>query len=70
MNLSDLRRRIDRLDLLARGLAKEVSLWSSGTDPLLYLERRTYVGCIQNALASAEAARVVLTKALQRLDGG
>jgi hypothetical protein len=68
MNLSDLRARVRRLDQLARGLAKEVTLWKSCNDPLLYLERKAYLGGIQDALAGAEAARVVLAKVVQRLE--
>jgi hypothetical protein len=68
MNLSDLKARVRRLDDLARGLAKEVALWKGGNDPLLYLERKAYLGAIQDALAGAEAARVVLAKARQRLE--
>jgi hypothetical protein len=63
MNLADLRARIRRLDELARGLAKEVALWKAGNDPLLYLERKAYLGAILDALAGVEAARVVLAKA-------
>jgi hypothetical protein len=70
MNLSDLRRRIERLDRLARGLAKEVALWNGANDPLLYLERKAYLTAIQHTLSGAEAARVTLTKAMQRLQGG
>ena len=68
MNLSDLQARVRRLDQLARGLAKEVTLWKSCNDPLLYLERKAYLGGIQDALAGAEAARVVLAKVMQRLE--
>jgi hypothetical protein len=68
MNLADLGARVRRLDELARGLAKEVALWKAGNDPLLYLERRVYLGAIQDALAGVEAARVVLAKARQRLE--
>lgn len=68
MNLSDLQARVRRLDQLARGLAKEVSLWKGCNDPLLYLERKAYLGGIQDALAGAEAARVILAKVVQRLD--
>jgi len=69
MNLSHLRGRIDRLDRLARGLAKEVTLWNGANDPLLYLERKAYLTAIQNTLSGAESARVALTKAVQRLEG-
>jgi hypothetical protein len=68
MQLSDLRARIRRLDELARGLAKEVTLWKAANDPLLYLERKAYLGAIQDALAGAEAARVVLARVQQRLE--
>jgi hypothetical protein len=68
MNLSDLRARVARLDQLARGLAKEVTLWKSCNDPLLYVERKAYLGAIQDALVGIEAARVALAKAMQRLE--
>jgi hypothetical protein len=68
MNLANLRARVRRLDQLARGLAKEVQLWREGTDPLLYLERKVYLTAIQDALAGAESARVLLAKVCQRLE--
>ncbi len=68
MNLADLTARVHRLDQLARGLAKEVTLWKGSNDPLLYLERKAYKGAIQDALAGVEAARVVLAKVCQRLE--
>jgi hypothetical protein len=68
MNLADLQARVRRLDQLSRGLAKEVSLWKACDDPLLYLERRAYLGAIQDALAGTESARVVLAKVVQRLE--
>lgn len=67
MNLADLTARVQRLDVLMRGLAKEVALWKEGNDPLLYPERKAYLKAIQDALAGVEAARVVLAKARQRL---
>jgi hypothetical protein len=67
MNQSDLEARIRRLNQLARGLAKEVALWKGGNDPLLYLERKAYLGAIQDALAGVESARVILARARQRL---
>jgi len=68
MKLEDLTPRVCRLDELARGLAREVALWKGCDDPLLYLERKAYLGAIQDALAGVEAARVVLAKARQRLE--
>jgi len=67
MTWNDLQARVRRLDQLARGLAKEVSLWKSGNDPLLYLEREAYLGGIQDARSGVEAARVALAKAWQRV---
>jgi hypothetical protein len=67
MNLADLTARIRRLDQLARGLAKEVTLWKECNDPLLYLERKAYLSAVQDALAGVEAARVALAKARQRM---
>jgi hypothetical protein len=57
MTLRDLTARVGRLDELSRVLAKEVVLWKECNDPLLYLERRAYVGAIQDALAGVEEAR-------------
>jgi hypothetical protein len=68
MNREDLLARVERLDQLGRGLAKEVVLWRKGNDPLLYLERKAYLSAIQDALAGIEAARVLLAKVCQRLE--
>ena len=51
MDLKELQARVDRLDQLSRGLSKEVTIWRKGNDPLLYLERKAYLGAIQDALA-------------------
>jgi hypothetical protein len=67
MNLNDLTARVQRLDQLARGLAREVWMWKRGNDPLLYLERKAYLNAIQDALAGIETARVVLSRVKQRL---
>lgn len=68
IGLADVAARVRRLDELMRGLAKEVSLWKEGNDPLLYLERKAYLEAIQDALAGVEEARVVLARARQRLE--
>jgi hypothetical protein len=68
MNLIDLAARVRRLDELARGLAKEVTLWKACNDPLLYLERKEYLNAIQDALEGVESARVLLVKARQRME--
>ena len=51
-----------------RGAAKKAVLWKECNDPLLYLERRAYLGAIRDALAGVEEARLVLAKARQRLE--
>jgi hypothetical protein len=68
MNRADVTARVHRLDVLMRGLAREVALWKEGNDPLLYAERRAYLKAIQDALAGVEEARVVLARAHQRLE--
>jgi hypothetical protein len=65
--VTDVVKRVRRLEDLTRGLSREVALWKEGTDPLLYLERRAYLNAILDALAGVEAARVVLARASQRL---
>ena len=40
MNLNDLEARVERLDQLSRGRAKEEILVKQGNDPLLYRERQ------------------------------
>jgi len=68
MNLHDLESRVDRLDQLSRGLAKEEILWKEGNDPLLCRERQDYLAAIRAALSGVECARVTLAKARQRLE--
>ena len=46
MNLNDLEARVQRLDQLSRGLAKEEILWKDCNDPLLYRERQDYLAAI------------------------
>jgi hypothetical protein len=70
LQVRDLKGRIARLDRLARGLAKEVALWREGNDPLLFAERRMYLKAVQNALAGVDEAKVILVRAVKRLDGG
>jgi hypothetical protein len=69
LELRDIKARIDRLDRLARGLAKEVGLQRGAEDVLLFRERRRYLRAVQEALAGAEAARVVLEGVVKRMEG-
>jgi hypothetical protein len=68
VTLQQITTRIRRLDTLARGLAREVLLWKSCNDPLLYRERKAYLESVQKATAGLEAGRVELVKARQRLE--
>jgi hypothetical protein len=68
MQLLDLKGRIERLERLAKGLAREVELQRGAEDVLLVGERKQYLTGIQDALAGAEAARVVLAGVVKRLE--
>jgi hypothetical protein len=68
--LRHLKARIGRLDRLARGLAKEVELQRGAEDVLLFRERKQYLAAVQDALAGADAARVVLEGVVKRMGGG
>jgi hypothetical protein len=70
LELRDLKARITRLDRLARGLAKEVELQRGAEDVLLFRERKQYLRGIQDALAGAQAAQVVLAGVVKRMEGG
>lgn len=65
--LEGLAERVRRLKALTEGLARELLLWKDRDDPLLYLERRSYLGAMEEALAKLEQSRLVLVGALQRL---
>jgi hypothetical protein len=69
MTDKDIRVRVARLDELAGGLAKEISLINECDDPLLYRERLDYRTAIRQALDGVETGRIVLVKARQRLEG-
>jgi hypothetical protein len=66
LTLADIKARIERLDRLARGLAREVELQRGAEDRLLFREREQYLAAVQDALAGADAARVVLVGVVER----
>jgi hypothetical protein len=70
MTVDNLEARARRLDLLVRGLMKEVVVIREADDPLLYLERLAYVEALRGAVAGLEDARVTLARALQRIRDG
>jgi hypothetical protein len=59
--------RVERLERLSKGLAKEVALIGAADDPLLYLERKAYLAALRDGIAGLEGARVILARARQRL---
>jgi hypothetical protein len=67
---ADLKGRIARLGRLERGFAREIGLQREAEDQLLFRERKQYLTAIQDALAGAEAARVVLAGVVKRLERG
>jgi hypothetical protein len=69
MSADDLRARVNRLDVLGRGLMKETVVIQEAKDSLLYRERLEYLKALRAALGGVEAARVTLARALQRLGG-
>ena len=69
LTVADIKGRIERLDRLARGMAEEVRLQKGAEDVLLFRERKQYLRAVQDALAGAEAARVVLEGVVRRMEG-
>ena len=69
MNLRSLIGRRTRLDLLSRGLAKELVRWRKCDDPLLYLERKELLAALGQMCSGVEGARVALARACRRLRG-
>jgi hypothetical protein len=65
--VEDMKARITRLAELERGLAREIGLQRED-DLLLFRERRQYLRAVQEALAGAEAARVVLQGVVKRVE--
>jgi hypothetical protein len=68
LTLVDLKARIERLGQLERGFAREVALQREAEDQLRFGERKQYLTAIQDALAGAEAARVVLAAVVKRVE--
>jgi hypothetical protein len=55
MNLAAIAARVQRLDMLSRGLACEFSLIREANDPMLYLERKAYLSAVGDALKASKA---------------
>jgi hypothetical protein len=69
VNVSDVVARKRRLEEMSPGLGKELVLIEECQGPLLYLERKHYLGSLRDALGGIECARVVQARARQRLQG-
>ena len=69
MGLAEIRARIERLDKLARGFAAGVGRWRGDDGLLLFRERKAYLAAVQDALAGADAARVVPVGVVRRMVG-
>jgi hypothetical protein len=63
-----MRARIERLEALSRGLAKEMALWKGRGPPLLAGEQRAYLGALQDTIQGFEAARAALAAAVVRIE--
>src|SRR5262249_61695223 len=67
--LKDMKARVRRLEEFARGLSSEVDLVKDAEQSvLLPSERRQYVSGIYDVIVGAEAARVVMAKAVRRVE--
>jgi hypothetical protein len=60
--------RVERLERLSKGLAREVVVIRAADDPLLYLERQAYLAALRDGIAGLEDARVILARARQRME--
>jgi hypothetical protein len=70
LTLADIKARVERLERLALGLAREAAPQPGAVDLLLYRERKQYLAAVRDAQAGVEAARVVLARAVRRMGGG
>ena len=68
LHLHTIRPRIPRLRELVAELVQEYMLTQSQENPLLDGERRAYLIGIQEAIAGLDQARVVLGKAVRRVE--
>jgi hypothetical protein len=68
MNAADISARVRRLDKLSLGVAREIEKIAK-EDIYLYRERRAYLEALKQLWGGLEAARVVLAKARQRMEG-
>jgi hypothetical protein len=67
MRGKNLKGRITRLQELIMRLSQEDACWKDDIYPLHHMERNAYLAAIHKAIGSLSEARIVLSKATQRL---
>jgi hypothetical protein len=67
MRGKNLQARITRLQELIMRLSQEDACWKDDIYPLYHMERNDYLAAIHKAIESLSEARIVLSKATQRL---
>jgi hypothetical protein len=67
MRGKNLEGRITRLQELIMRLSQEDACWKDDIYPLHHMERNAYLTAIHQAIGSLSEARIVLSKAAQRL---
>ena len=70
IQLPHIKARVVRLDELTRRIRKEILTIAAGDDPLLYLERQTYLTAMRTAADGLDEARVALAGVMGRLREG
>jgi len=68
LHLHTIRPRIPRLRELVDELVQDYRRWKDAPSPLRDGERRAYLIGIQEAIAGIDEARVVLSKAIRRIE--
>ena len=67
IDVKGLQDRVTRLEQLQDGLSREVALWKGKQSPLLDVEKKVYLNGVQDIIKGLDDARVVMTKALERV---
>lgn len=68
MNLKQLQSRLNRLEELSTGLAREDLAWRKGEVPVMHSEVALYLNAIYKARQAIDDARNTLAKACERLE--
>jgi hypothetical protein len=68
LRVAGLKVRIERLRKLVEGLATELAIQAGHPGVLLDREHREYLAAVQQTIAGADDARVVLARVVKRLE--